>query len=227
MMIVQRKGESSFPVYVQHNSPSHNPQQQQPAAPQPPLTSSTEPLPHPPFPSQHTSTATAITSTPHLTLMQYNLPANTVVAPAAAAAAAGYPPGYVAVPYSSMQELQMRMQQSLVPVPTQLHLSNGLQVMKPMMTMSESVVGLNLGVQMVGGLPPPTLQQAQLAGIAAGAPPAHTTNSTSAAAAMVQGPATVQEPATVGSWVTPIHGINSCVFNNPFQPGIMATPWVK
>lgn len=209
-----------FPIHLQQDSPpSHNPQQQphhvqqhqQQAAP---LTSNTQP-----FPPQHTSTAPAITSAPHLTFMQYNLPNNTVVATAAPPpAATGYPPGYLAVPYSSMQELQLRMQQSLLPIPTQLHLSNGLQVMKPMMTMSDNVVGLNLGVQMVGGLPP-TMQQPQLAGIATCAPIGHTTASSSAA--MVQG------PATIGSWVTPVHGVNSCVFNNPFQPGIMATPWVK
>ena len=90
-------------------------------------------------------------------------------------------------------------------------------MMKPIM--SESVVGLNLGVgvQVAGGLPP-SLQQVQFAGMAPGAPLGQATNSSLVTSAMVQG------PAPTGSWMTPTHGVNSCMFNNPFQPGIMAAP---
>lgn len=110
----------------------------------------------------------------------------------------------------------MRMQQSLVPIPAaQIQLGNGLQVMKPVMALSDNVVGLNLGLQMIGGLHP-TLQHAQVAGLAAGPPLPHTANST---AAVMQGH---------GPWgVAPIQGVNNSVFNHSFQPGIMATPWVK
>ena len=151
-----------------------------------------------------------------MALMQYNLPANLVTAAPAAVAPTGYPPGYLAVPYSSMQELQLQMQQSMVPIQTQLQLNNRLQVMKPMMTLSDNSVGLNFGVQVAGGLPP-TLQQAQLAGMTADNLHGHTSNS-SVTAAMVQA------PAAVGSWVTPVHGVNSSMLNNPFQPCIMAAP---
>ncbi len=183
-----------------------------------------------PPPQQHISTTA--TSTPHLALMQYNLPANNVMAtntapaaaPAVAATASAYPPGYLAVPYSSMQELQMRMQPSLVPIPTaQLQLgSGGIQVMKPVMAISDNnVVGLNLGLQMIGGVNGglhPSLQQQQphLASLAA---PGHHHLTHTSSAGVLPGP---------GSWgVAPIQSVNNCVFNHNFQPGIMTTPWVK
>jgi len=182
-----------------------------------------------PPPQQHI--ATTASSTPHLALMQYNLPANNTMASAtpaasavAAAAPAAYPPGYLAVPYSSMQELQMRMQPSLVPIPAaQLQLgSGGIQVMKPVMAISDNnVVGLNLGLQMIGGVNGglhPSLQQQQphFAGLAA---PGHHHLAHTSSAGVLPGP---------GSWgVAPIQNVNSCVFNHNFQPGIMTTPWVK
>ena len=94
------------------------------------------------------------------------------------------------------------MQQSLVPMPTH---PVQFPVVKPVMTLSDSMIGLNPGIQVVGGVP---LQQAQLAHLAIG----HSNPN----AGMMQ-----------GSWVTPVPVMNSCVINNPFQPGIMAAPWVK
>ena len=85
-------------------------------------------------------------------------------------------------------------------------------MVKPVMTMSSSLIGLNPGggVQVMSGVPLPP--QAQLAHVAMGG---------QSNAAVVQG------PSAVGSWVTPVPIMNSCVINNPFQPGIMAAPWVK
>lgn len=82
--------------------------------------------------------------------------------------------------------------------------------MKPVMTMSDSVIGLNPPV--VGGVP---LQQAQL------------TMAHSNPHAVATATAVMRGPAGVGSWVAPIPVMNSCVINNPCQPGVIPAPWVK
>lgn len=84
---------------------------------------------------------------------------------------------------------------------------SGVPVTKPVMSM-DSIIGLNPGIPVLGGIP---LHQAQLV------MGAHGNMNT---APMVQGTA-------MGSWVTPVPTMDSCVINNPFQPGTMAAPWVK
>lgn len=149
--------------------------------------------------------------------MHYSLPSGHSAAVAAATAAASLPPGYLTLPYSSLHDLQMGMHQnpSMVPIAAHIQLNNGgIPLVKPIMTLSESMIGLNHpGIQVVGGVP---LQQAQLAQLSMG----HGNPSAMATAMM-------QAPSAVGSWVTPIPVMNSCVIDNPFQPGTMAAPWVK
>ena len=142
-------------------------------------------------------TTTAPQPVPHVALMQYSIPGTST---------ANLPQGYLAVPYSSLQDIQLRMQQPMLPP----HMQLGTGMAAPVMTMaSDSVIGLApAGVQMMGG----PVQQAQLAQYAM----AH--GGSNPNAALMQGP---------GSWVTPVPVMNSCVMNNPFQPGAMATPWVK
>lgn len=149
---------------------------------------------------------------PHLALMQYGLPNNST--------ATALPPSYLALPYSlqDMQQLRMHQQphQSMVPMPTHVQLAQG--GIQPMMTVADSVLGLNPApLQVVGGVP---LQQAHLAQLPAVA---------AAAAAGTGGNPTaiIQAPSAVCSWVAPVPVMNSCIVNNPFQPGVMAAPWVK
>lgn len=144
------------------------------------------------------------TTIPHLTLMQYGLPSNST--------ATALPPGYLALPYSSLQDMQLQMHQphqSVVPMPTHVQLGGGIPVVKPVMT-ADSVLGLNPALQVMGGVP---IQQAHLAQLPVAA---HGTN-----------PAIMQAPSAVCSWVAPVPVMNSCIVNNPFQPGVMAAPWVK
>lgn len=165
---------------------------------------------------------------PHYTLMQYSIPPNhpvavTAAAPslhpgylppnhpvavtAAATAAPSIPPGYLALPYSSLQELQLIQQNQAMAVaaagPTHIQLNAG----------GIPVIGIGGGcgnVQMIGGVP---IQQAQLAqlGLTHGIPP-----STHHTAAIV--------PSSMGPSVGGLPIVNSCV---PFHPGVMAAPWVK
>jgi len=81
---------------------------------------------------------------------------------------------------------------------------------KPIMTISDSVIGLNPALSVMGGVP---IHQAQLA-------LAHSNPHSGIGATVVQGP-------PLGSWVAPIPVMNSCVISNPFQPGVMPAPWVK
>ena len=98
-------------------------------------------------------------------------------------------------------------------MPAQIQLNGAIPVVKPMMTMADSVLGFNPALQVVGGVP---VQQAHLAQLPM------------AAAAHAGGNhAIMQAPSAVCSWVAPVPVMNSCVVNNPFQPGVMAAPWVK
>ena len=171
----------------------------------PPGTSTSQQQQQPPVVTQPTVDTSSI---PHLTLMQYGLPSNST--------ATALPPGYVALPYTSLQDMQLQMHQphqSMVPMPTHVQMSGGIPVVKPMMqTMADSVLGLNPAIQVVGGVP---MQQAHLAQLPM------------AAAAHGGNPTIMQAPSAVCSWVAPVPVMNSCIVNNPFQPGVMTAPWVK
>lgn len=192
-MLLQNDAASSFQIHPQistsfqspHPPCSHTPfstassQHQQPHQQHQPLP------PH----------STVITSAPQgsqLTLMQYSLPhphSNAAI-----------PPGYLAMPYASLQDLQLRMHQSMLP-----HVQLGSAGIPGMTVPESSLIGMNPGFQVMAtaGIP---LQQSQLA-------VAHSN------AAVIQGP--------MGSWVTPVPVMNNCIINHPFQPDTMATPWVK
>lgn len=126
-------------------------------------------------------------------------------------------PGYMAVPYS-MQEVQLRMQ-SFVPPSAVASLGGnaGIPLAKPADgTPNQMAVdsSLNLNsVQVMNGLHFQT-PFTQSVPIAAATLAPNDLNSV-----MMQG--------TAGSWMAPVPVIGNCIINNPFQPGIMATSWVK
>ena len=132
-------------------------------------------------------------------------------------------PGYMAVPYSSMQEVQLRMHQLAAAANvTGASLHPGVSVVKPVGMDSvapgtESLLSLNPAgaVQMVNGL---HLQAAPFA--------AHTVPLAAVAAAPSDLNNAVFHSAASGQWMAPVPVVGSCIVN-PLQPGIMATPWVK
>ena len=134
------------------------------------------------------------------------------------------PGGYLAVPYS-VPEMQLQMQ-PFVPAavapavratPPQLAGRAGLSLVKPMANHVAGCGGGDLStnsVHLVGGVPLQAGPYGQPVSLAAVAP----------------GPSdvgAVMLPGNSGSWVGTVPVIGSCVINNPFQPGIMAAPWVK
>ena len=155
-------------------------------------------------------------------LQMYGLPAASAV-PAAAV------PSYMAVPYSSMQEVQLGMHQLAVATNTAAgaaSLHPGVSLVKPIgmdgMT-AESLLSLNHAaatagaVQMVNGL---HLQAAPFA-------TAHTVPLAAVAAAPSDLNNAVFHSAASGQWMGPtVPVVGSCIVN-PLQPQIMATPWVK
>ena len=159
----------------------------------------------------------------------YGIPA------ANAVPAAAVPGGYMAVPYSSVQEVQLRMHQmaAAANVAGGASLHPGVSLVKPVgmdtithgTTAADSLLGLNpavaggaTAIQMLNGL------HLQAAPYAAG----HTVP---LAAVAATGPsdlnnAAVFHGAASGQWMAPVPVVGSCIVN-PLQPGIMATPWVK
>jgi len=131
-------------------------------------------------------------------------------------------PGYMTVPYS-MQEVQLRMQSSFVHPGAAVMNSVGAPLVKPVVATAPSQItvgkmesDMNLNsVHMMSGvhLQAPLAHSLPLAAVA----PSDLNN------AVLQG---APLPAA-GSWVVPaVPVMGSCIIN-PFQPGIMATSWVK
>ena len=154
-------------------------------------------------------------------LQMYGLPA--------AVPAAAMPGSYMAVPYSSVQEVQLRMHQ-LAAAANVVH--PGVSLVKPVgmdsmaaaaahgAAPTESLLHLNpsggaAAVQMVNGLhlqaAPFASQTVPLAAVAAA--PNDLNNA-------------VFHGAASGQWMAPVPVVGSCIVN-PLQPGIMTAPWVK
>ena len=163
----------------------------------------------------------------------YGLPAATASAVPTAATAAV--PGYMAVPYSSVQDVQLRMHQLAVAAnaattgAAAASLHPGVSLVKPVGidgsgggVPAESLLSLNPAgaVQMVNGL---HLQAAPFA-----AATAHTAVPLAAVAAAPSDlNNAVFHGAASGQWMAPtVPVVGSCIVN-PLQPQIMATPWVK
>jgi hypothetical protein len=166
-------------------------------------------------------------------LQMYGLPAAAAptAVPTAATAAV---PGYMAVPYSSVQDVQLRMHQLAVAAnaattgaAAAASLHPGVSLVKPVGMdgsggiPAESLLSLNPAgtVQMVNGL---HLQAAPFATAAA-----HTVPLAAVAAAPSDLNNAVFHGAASGQWMAPtVPVVGSCIVN-PLQPQIMATPWVK
>lgn len=152
-------------------------------------------------------------------LQMYGLPAAVPAAP--------MPGSYMAVPYSSVQEVQLRMHQ--LAAASNVH--TGISLVKPvgMDSMArgaatEPMLSLNPGggataVQMVNSL---QLQAAPFAAAAAG----HTVPLAAVAATPSDLNNAVFHSTTSGQWMAPVPVVGSCIVN-PLQPGIMTAPWVK
>lgn len=150
-------------------------------------------------------------------LQMYGLPA---------VPAAPMPGSYMAVPYSSVQEVQLRMHQ--LAAASNVH--TGISLVKPVGMDSmgrgaatESMLSLNPGgsataVQMVNSL---HLQAAPFAAAAG-----HTVPLAAVAAAPSDLNSAVFHSTASGQWMAPVPVVGSCIVN-PLQPGIMTTPWVK
>ena len=168
-------------------------------------------------------------------LQMYGLPAAT--ASAVPTAATATVPGYMAVPYSSVQDVQLRMHQLAVAAnaattgaAAAASLHPGISLVKPVGPgmdgsgggiPAESLLSLNPAgtVQMVNGL---HLQAAPFA-----AATAHTVPLAAVAAAPSDLNNAVFHGAASGQWMAPtVPVVGSCIVN-PLQPQIMATPWVK
>lgn len=203
---------SSFRIHPNFSStyfqsPSNLPQSHAPPSSFSAVVSSQQPQHQPPVPTQPTI-VTSAPHMPHLALMQYTLPQTT---------AANLPPGYLAVPYSSLDLQLARMNphphQTLLP-----HIQLGSGAI-PVMT--DSIVGLNpapsggggsggcVQVMATAGMSMQQQQQQQMTQLAM----AHNN------AAIMHGPSVI-----AGSWVAPVPVMNS---HHPFQPDTMAAPWVK
>lgn len=155
-------------------------------------------------------------------LQMYGLPAASAVPTATAM------PGYMAVPYSSVQEVQLRMHQLAVAANAATtgaaSLHPGVPLVKPVgmdgSIPAESLLSLNPAaatagtVHMVNGL---HLQAAPFAA-------AHTVPLAAVAAAPSDLNNAMFHGAASGQWMAPtVPVVGSCIV----QPQIMATPWVK
>ena len=118
-------------------------------------------------------------------------------------------PGYMAMPYS-LQEVQMRMQSFMQPAATAggppLVTNTGISLVKQMARAPNQMApDSNLNLQMVNGVQAPFPHSVPIATLA---------------------PSDYVFHGAPESWMAPVPVFGSCIVN-PFQPGIMATSWVK
>ena len=158
-------------------------------------------------------------------LQMYGLPAAAPAIPATA-----MPGGYMAVPYSSMQEVQMRMNQLAAAASvTGASLHPGVSLVKPvgmdsMTNGAETLLSLNPAAAACG---PATVQMVNGLQLQAAPYGSHSIPIAAVAAAPTDVNNAVFHGAASGQWMAPVPVVGSCIVNPLQQPGIMATPWVK
>ena len=159
-------------------------------------------------------------------LQMYGLPAAAPAIPATA-----MPGGYMAVPYSSMQEVQMRMNQLAAAASvTGASLHPGVSLVKPvgmdsMTSGAETLLSLNPAA--AGACGPATVQMVNGLHLQATPYGSHSIPIAAVAAAPSDMNNAVFHGAASGQWMAPVPVVGSCIVNPLQQPGIMATPWVK
>ena len=131
--------------------------------------------------------------------------------------------GYLAMPYPNMHDVPL-VQFAAVP---QLDGTNSIAMIKPGMASEPVALALNpaTAVQMGGPGVPATAVQMGGPGVQHVQPYAHGPIATAVDAG--NGGLVYHGGAVSGSWMAPVPMIGGSCIVNPFNPGILATPWVK